>query len=57
MPQIPFYNGYFENQKGHGTSFQVIFFIGFFNKRFYFVILHKLAKFYYQTVFTFHVIQ
>ena len=33
------------------------FFIEFFDKTFCFVILHKLAKFHYQTVFTSQVIQ
>ena len=45
------------NQKGPGTSLQATFFIEFFDKKFYFVILHKLAKFHYQTVFTSQIIQ
>ena len=40
-----------------GTSFQAIFFIKFFDQNLSFVILHKLTKFHYQTVFTFQVIQ
>ena len=36
--QIPFYRGFFENEKGSGTSFQVIFFIELFDKNFAFVI-------------------
>ena len=43
--------------KESGTSFQVTFFIKFFDKKSYFVILHKLAKFNYQTVLTSQVIQ
>ena len=31
-PQIPFHRGFFENQKKHGTSFQVTFFIECFDK-------------------------
>ena len=42
--------------KGPATSFQAIFFLNFFGKIFSFVILHKLAKFHYQTVFTSQVI-
>ena len=34
-------------QKGPRTSFQVTFFIEFFDEKFYFVILHELAKFHY----------
>ena len=36
--------------KGPGTSFQVTFFAEFFDKKDYFVILHKLIKFHCQTV-------
>ena len=43
-PQIPFYRGFFENQKGPGNSFQATLFIEFFDKKFYLVMLHKLAK-------------
>ena len=43
--------------KGARTSFQAIFFIEFFDKKFHLVILHKVAKFHYQTVFTSQVIQ
>ena len=44
-------------KKGPGTSFQVTFFVESLDKNFYFVILHKLAKVNYQTVFTSQVIQ
>ena len=37
--------------KRPGTSLQATFFIEFFYKKFYFVILHKLAKFHYKTVY------
>ena len=47
----------FENYKGPGTSFQVTFFVEFFDKNFSFVMLHKLAKFHYQTMLTFQVNQ
>ena len=56
-PQIPFYRGFFENQKGPGTSFQATLFIELFDKKFSFVILHKLATFHHQTMFTSQVIQ
>ena len=62
-PQIPFSRRFFVNQKGPGTSFQATFFIEFFDKNFTFfdknftVILHKLANFCHQTVFTSRVIQ
>ena len=49
-----FYRGFFENWKGPGTSFQATFFVEFFEKNY---ILHKLAKYHYQTVFIFQVIQ
>ena len=42
---------------GPGTSFQATSFIEFFDKKCYFVILYKLAKFHYQTVLTSQVIQ
>ena len=48
----PFYRGFFENYKGLGTSFQAKILIELFDKKFYFVMLHKLAKFHHQTVFT-----
>ena len=38
--------------KRTATSFQVTSFAVFNNKHFSFVMLHKLAKFHYQTVFT-----
>ena len=44
-------------KKGPGTSFQATFFIETFDKKFPFVITHKLAKFGYQSVFTSQVIQ
>ena len=44
-------------KKGFGTSFQPTFLIDFFDKKIHFVILHKLAKFHYQIVFTSQVIQ
>ena len=53
----PFYRGVFENEKGPGTSFQAKFFIEFFDKKFSFVLLHKLAKSHRQTFFTSQVIQ
>ena len=55
--QIPFYRGFVENQKEPGTNFQLTFFIESFDKNVSFVILHKLAKFHYQTMFTTNVIQ
>ena len=57
LPQIPFYIGFFENLKGIATSFQATFCVEFFDKKFYFAILHKLAKFHYQTMFTSQVMQ
>ena len=44
-------------REGFGISFMATFFIIFFDKNFSFEILHKIAKFHYQTVFTFQVIQ
>ena len=44
----PFYGGFFENY--------IEFFMEFFDKKIYFVMLHKLAKFHYQTVFSSQVI-
>ena len=44
-------------EKGLGTSFQDIFFTEFFGNNFSFVILDKLAKVHYPTVFTSQVIQ
>ena len=41
LPQIRFYRGLFENQKGPGTTF----FIEYFNNKFSFVMLHKQDKF------------
>ena len=51
--QITFYRGFLKNWKGSGTSFQVTFFVEFIDKNFSFVMLHKLAKLHYQTVFTY----
>ena len=39
------------------TSFHATFFVEFFNKINHFLLLHKLAKFHYQTTFTSQVIQ
>ena len=39
------------------TGIQATLFIEFFDKKFYFVLLRKLAKFHYQTVLTSQVIQ
>ena len=47
-----FYRGFLENWKGPGTSFQAIFFTEDFNKKFSSVIIHKLARFHYQTVYS-----
>ena len=59
LPQIPFYWGFSKNAKGPGTSFQAtwVSFVALFDKNFHIVILHKLVKFHYQTVFTWKVIQ
>ena len=46
FPQNPFYCGFFKNEKGLGGKLHATFFVTFF-----FVILHKLAKFHYQNVF------
>ena len=43
--QIPFYRGFFEDEKEPGTSFQATFFTEVFNKKFYFSILYKLDQF------------
>ena len=57
-PQNPIYREFSGKgpKKGPGTSFQGIFFI-FFDKNLYLVVLHKLAKFHYQTVITSQVVQ
>ena len=52
FPQIPDHRGFFENNKGPGTSFQATFFADFFDEKCSFVILHKLSQFNYQSVFT-----
>ena len=51
LPQNPFYREFFGNQKVPGNCFQATFFIQFFDNKFYFVILHKPAKFHYQSVY------
>ena len=48
-----FYRGFFENWKEPGISFQVSLLVECFDIYIVFAILHKLAKFHYQTVFTF----
>ena len=57
ISMIPFYRGFFENYKGPGTIFLATIFTVFFDKNVHFVMLLKLAKFHYQTVFTSQVIQ
>ena len=49
FPQIPFYIGFFKNEKGLGTSFLAKF-CRIFDENLPFLILHKLAKFQYQTM-------
>ena len=44
LSKFVFYRGFSENWKGPGTSFQATIFIEFFDN-FFFVILHKVAKF------------
>ena len=44
--QIPFYRGFFKNEKGPGTSFQAKFFARFCDKKLSFII-HKLVKFHF----------
>ena len=56
-PQIPFYRGFFENGKDLELVSRSHFSIEIFDKFFFFVILHKLAKFHYQTMYTSQVIQ
>ena len=53
----PFLGKIFWKLKGPGTSFQVAFLIGFFDKNVSFVILHKLAEVHYLTLFISQVIQ
>ena len=48
---------FIEYYKGPIASFQATFFIEFFDKKYSFVILEKLAEFHYQTVFISQVIQ
>ena len=57
LHRIFFTEDFLKIKKGPGTSFQATFFVEFFNKKNYFVILHKLAKFHYQTAFPSQVIQ
>ena len=54
---IPFYRGFFENKKRPGTSFQATTFIEFLDKKFSLAMLHRLALFHQQTMFTSQVIQ
>ena len=56
LPQIPFYTGFFENQKEPGTSFQDTFSIELSDKS-YLVMLNKMAKFHYQAASASQVIQ
>ena len=49
FPQISCNRAFFKNRNGTATSFQVIFFAEFFNDNDFLVILHKLAKYHYQT--------
>ena len=44
-------------RKDMKANFQATIFIELFHKKFWFVILHQLATFHYQTVFTSQVIQ
>ena len=44
-------------RKDMKANFQATIFIELFDKKFWFVILHQLATFHYQTVFTSQVIQ
>ena len=48
----PFFIALFKITKGSGTRFQAKYFVGFFYKFFFHVILHQLAKLHYQTVST-----
>ena len=57
LHRILFIEDYLKIKKGPGTSFQAIFFIEFSDKKIYFVILHKLTKVNYQTLFTSQVFQ
>ena len=45
-----FYRGFLENEKGSENSFQATFSIEVSDKKFSFVVLHKLAEFHYQAV-------
>ena len=57
LPQIPFYKRFCKSKIGPGTGFQATFHAEVLDKKFCFVILHKLAKFQFQTVFIFQIIQ
>ena len=55
--QIPFQKWFFETYEMPKTSLKATPFLELFDKKIYFVILHKLATFHYQAVFTSQVIQ
>ena len=42
--ELPFYRGFYKNEKEPGASFQAKFFVEFFDEFFYFVIWHKRDK-------------
>ena len=52
ISMLTFPDFYLQRIRWNLTSFQATLFMGFFNKIFSLVILHKLAKFRYQPVFT-----
>ena len=52
ISMLTFPDFYLQRKRWKLTSFQATFFMGFFNKIFSLVMLHKLAKFRYQPVFT-----
>ena len=52
-----FTDGSWKIKNGPPTSFQATFFTEFFDKKLYFVMLNKVAKFHYQTLFTSQIIQ
>ena len=52
-----FYKRFCKSKIGPGTGFQATFHAEVLDKKFSFVILHKLAKFHFQTVFIFQIIQ
>ena len=51
-PRFVFYRGFFKNKNNLELVSRPYFLQDFLNKNFYFVIMHRLAKFYYQTMFT-----